>query len=206
MNTFLTFLHVAAAIILLGPVVVATSMFPSEAVKARAGAEESVGRASVLHKITKNYGLLSLLVPLLGGVVMAFDWDLYHTNYWLHTAIILSAIAWGILYFMVIPQQRRIMGSLGALDPADADPADRTANFEKSKAQASAGAGIFNLMWVLVLGLMFLPAPSSATEPAPAPAPATSVTDTATSVTGTPSSTTTVATETTTAATVTTTN
>lgn len=161
MNTIFIFLHVAAAIILLGPVVVATSMFPSEADKSRIGGEEATGRASVLHRITKTYGMLSALVPLLGGVVMAFDWDLYRSNYWLHTAIILSVIAWAILFFMVIPQQRKMMGSLGALDPADADPADKTGNFEKSKAQAAAGAGIFNLMWFLTLILMFLPNPGA---------------------------------------------
>lgn len=160
MNTFFIFLHVAAAIILLGPVVVATSMFPAEAAKARAGGEESTGRASVLHKITKTYGLLSVLVPLLGGVIMALDWETHKTNYWLHTAIVLAVTAWGILYFMVIPQQRKIMGSLGALDPADADPADVTSNFEMAKAQASAGAGIFNLLWFIVLILMFIPAPA----------------------------------------------
>lgn len=159
MNTFFTFLHVAAAIILLGPVVVATSMFPAEAAKARAGGEESTGRASVLHKITKTYGMLSALVPLLGGVVMAFDWDTHKTNYWLHTAIVLSVIAWAMLFMMVIPQQRKIMGSLGALEPADADPSDVVENFEKAKARASAGAGIFNLLWFVVLILMFLPAP-----------------------------------------------
>ena len=86
MNTLFVFLHVAAAIVLLGPVVVATSMFPAEAARAKAGGEEATGRASVLHKISRNYGMLSALVPLLGGVVMAFDWNTYSTNYWLHTA------------------------------------------------------------------------------------------------------------------------
>lgn len=158
MNTLFTFLHVAAAIVLLGPVVVATSMFPAEAARAKAGGEEATGRAAVLHKVSTTYGMLSALVPLLGGVVMAFDWNTYSTNYWLHTAIVLSVIAWALLFFMVIPHQRKMMASLGALDPADADPSDATGDFEKCKAKASAGAGIFNLMWVLVLVLMFLPA------------------------------------------------
>ena len=96
MNTFFVFLHVAAAIVLLGPVVVSSSMFPAEASKARAGGEESTGHASVLHKITRNYGLLSLLAPLLGGVVMAMDWEVHKSNYLLHTAIVLSVIAWAI--------------------------------------------------------------------------------------------------------------
>ena len=160
MTTFLIFLHVAAAILLLGPVVVSTSMFPRQAAESRAGGEESTGRASVLYRITKTYGMLSLLVPLLGGAVLASDWETYKANYWFHTAIVLSVIAWAILLGMVIPQQRKMMGTLGALPAADADPADQTTNFEKSKAKATAGAGIFNLLWMLTLILMFLPTPA----------------------------------------------
>ena len=104
--------------------------------------------------------MLSLLVPLLGGAVLASDWETYKANYWFHTAIVLSVIAWAILLGMVIPQQRKMMGTLGALPAADADPADQTTNFEKSKAKATAGAGIFNLLWMLTLILMFLPTPA----------------------------------------------
>lgn len=160
MTTFLIFLHVVAAILLLGPVVVSTSMFPRQVAESRAGGEEATGRASVLYRITKTYGMLSLLVPLLGGCVLAFDWETYKANYWFHTAIVLSVIAWAILLGMVIPQQRKMMGTLGALPAADADPADQTNNFEKSKAKATAGAGIFNLLWMLTLILMFLPTPA----------------------------------------------
>ena len=160
MTTFLIFLHVVAAILLLGPVVVSTSMFPRQVAESRAGCEEATGRASVLYRITKTYGMLSLLVPLLGGAVLASDWETYKANYWFHTAIVLSVIAWAILLGMVIPQQRKMMGTLGALPAADADPADQTTNFEKSKAKATAGAGIFNLLWMLTLILMFLPTPA----------------------------------------------
>ena len=160
MTTFLIFLHVVAAILLLGPVVVSTSMFPRQVAESRAGGEEATGRASVLYRITKTYGMLSLLVPLLGGAVLASDWETYKANYWFHTAIVLSVIAWAILLGMVIPQQRKMMGTLGARPAADADPADQTTNFEKSKAKATAGAGIFNLLWMLTLILMFLPTPA----------------------------------------------
>ena len=160
MTTFLIFLHVVAAILLLGPVVVSTSMFPRQVAESRPGGEEATGRASVLYRITKTYGMLSLLVPLLGGAVLASDWETYKANYWFHTAIVLSVIAWAILLGMVIPQQRKMMGTLGALPAADADPADQTTNFEKSKAKATAGAGIFNLLWMLTLILMFLPTPA----------------------------------------------
>ncbi|SDS20175.1 hypothetical protein [Corynebacterium timonense] len=159
MTTLLIFIHVAAAVLLIGPTMVATSMFPGQAATARKGGPDDIGRASILHTITNRYGLLSLLVPLLGVVVMVADWDSYSTNYWLHTAIIVSLLAWGILLFMVIPQQRKIIGTLGALDPADADAEDRTADFEGAKAKAAAGAGLFNLLWFIVLILMFLPHP-----------------------------------------------
>ena len=102
MNTFLVFVHVAAAIVLLGPVVIASSMFPAEVGRARAGGEEATGRASVLHRITKTYGMLSVLVPLLGAAVLAFDWDTYKANYWFHTAIVISVIAWAILFLSLI--------------------------------------------------------------------------------------------------------
>mgnify|MGYP006997501672 CR=1 FL=1 len=159
MVTFFTALHVVAAIILLGPVVVSTSMFPKQAAESRNGGEEATGRASVLHKVTTTYGMLSVLVPLLGAVVMASDWGTYKTNYFLHTAIILSVIAWGLLFFLVIPQQRKMMGSLGALSPAEGDASDVAPSFEKAKAAATAGSGIFNLLWLLTFVLMFLPAP-----------------------------------------------
>ena len=157
MNTVFVLLHVAAAILLLGPVMVAASMFPRQAAEARSGAQESVGRASVLQRLTSTYGMLSALVPLLGAVVLIFGWENYKTNYFLHTAIILALIAWGILFGMVIPQQRKMMGTLNALDPAEADQSDYTSNFEGAKAKATAGAGIFNLLVIITLILMYLP-------------------------------------------------
>ncbi|QPK83993.1 DUF2269 domain-containing protein [Corynebacterium qintianiae] len=157
MTTVFVVLHVAAAILLLGPVIVATSMFPRQAAEARTGSQEAVGRATVLQRITSTYGMLSALVPLLGAVVLIFGWDHFKTNYFLHTAIILALIAWGILFFMVIPQQRKMMGSLNALDPAEADQADYTSNFESAKAKTTAGAGIFNLLTMIILILMYLP-------------------------------------------------
>lgn len=157
MTTVFVLLHVAAAILLLGPVMVAASMFPRQAAEARTGSQEAVGRATVLQRLTTTYGMISVLVPLLGVVVLIFGWEHFKTNYFLHTAIVLAVIAWGILFGMVIPQQRKMMGSLNALDPAEADPSDYTANFESAKAKATAGAGIFNLLVMIILILMYLP-------------------------------------------------
>ncbi|AOX05786.1 DUF2269 domain-containing protein [Corynebacterium sp. NML98-0116] len=160
MTTLLTFLHVAAAILLLGPIVVSTSMFPRQAAEAQAGDAAAAGRASILYRISRTYGIASSLVPLLGVAILFGDWAAYKTNYFLHTSIVLAVIAWALLLFVVIPTQRKMVGTLGELEPAEADPADVTANFEKSKAKASAFAGVFNLLWFIVLVLMFLPAPT----------------------------------------------
>lgn len=160
MTTFLIFLHVAAAIILIGPTMVATSAFPKMASKAAAGDEPAAGAAAFLHHISTQYGMMSMVAPLLGGAVLAFDFEAYRSNYFLHTAIVLSVLAWGFLFGMVIPQQRKIVGTLGALDPAEADVRDVTTNIESARVKAAAGAGIFNLLWVLVLILMFLPSPA----------------------------------------------
>ncbi|MBP3948979.1 DUF2269 domain-containing protein [Corynebacterium sp. Marseille-P3884] len=160
MTTFLLFLHVTAAVLLIGPVTVAVSAFPKAAQKAESGSEEAVGRASFLHSLSTKYGLISLLVPLLGGGLLAFDWETHKSNYWMHTAIVLSVLAWVFLFAMVIPQQRKMMGSLGALHPADADPRDIATNFDSARVKAAAGGGIFSLLWFLTLILMFLPTPA----------------------------------------------
>ncbi|MDK8626516.1 hypothetical protein SAMN05444817_11820 [Corynebacterium appendicis CIP 107643] len=160
MTTFLLFLHVAAAVLLIGPVTVAVSAFPKAAQNAQSGSEEAVGRASFLHSMSTKYGLISLLVPLLGGGLLAFDWETHKSNYWMHTAIVLSVLAWVFLFAMVIPQQRKMMGSLGALHPADADPRDIATDFDSARVKAAAGGGIFCLLWFVTLILMFLPAPA----------------------------------------------
>ena len=54
MTTFLLFLHVAAAVLLIGPVTVAVSAFPKAAQKAESGSEEAVGRASFLHSLSTS--------------------------------------------------------------------------------------------------------------------------------------------------------
>ena len=97
MTTLLTFLHVAAAILLLGPIVVSTSMFPRQAAEAQAGDAAAAGRASILYRISRTYGIASSLVPLLGVAILFGDWAAYNTNYFLHTSIVLAVIAWALL-------------------------------------------------------------------------------------------------------------
>lgn len=157
MNTILIVLHVLAAVLFIGPATVATSLFPSQATKAHAGDAKAAGAATVLHKVSSLYGVLAALVPLLGVAIMFTD-----SSYWsdgrFHIAITLAVIAWIILLLLVIPRQKKMMGSLGLLDAGDYDPEnDRLddTKWSKTKSQLSMFSGIFALLWVIMLVLMY---------------------------------------------------
>ena len=62
MTSFLVFLHVAAAILLIGPVCVSTSSFQTQMAKAAQGDHAALGSARVLHNITNTYGYISAIV------------------------------------------------------------------------------------------------------------------------------------------------
>lgn len=70
MGPLLTIVHVLAAVLLLGPVTVAVSQFQVQALKAHEGDTTAGGAARVFYRITQTYGMLSLLVPLVGFAIM----------------------------------------------------------------------------------------------------------------------------------------
>jgi len=157
MTTILIVFHVLAAVLFLGPVTVAISTFQTQAVKAQAGDTRAAGAASVLHKLTNVYGMLAALVPLLGVGIMMTD-SAYWSDGRFHIATTLAVIAWLILLFLIIPRQKKMMGSLGLLDAADHDPESDVLpaeKFDKTKSQLSMFGGIFSLLWVIMLILMY---------------------------------------------------
>lgn len=150
-------LHVLAALLFLGPVTVATSSFHVRAVEASKGDTQAAGSAKTLFKISQSYGMLSLLVPLLGIAVMLLDWDVYKTQPALHTAILTSVIAWVVLIFLIFPRQKKMMGALGLLDADEqAEKTYEIADWAKAKSQLSMFGGIFSLLWVITAILMFV--------------------------------------------------
>ncbi|MDO4611148.1 DUF2269 domain-containing protein [Corynebacterium sp.] len=156
--------HVLAALLLLGPVTVAISMFPKLALAARDGEAGTIGAARTMHSITRTYGMISLLVPLLGVGVMFTDMETYLKSGFVHVSLLLSIIAWAILFFAVIPQQRLMMAGLGVADE-DEDASDpefqvraekaRAADWTRLKSKLAMLSGIFSLIWVVVAILMF---------------------------------------------------
>ena len=109
-------IHAIAAILFLGPATVANSQFHVRAYDAHNGNTQAAGSAKTLFKISQSYGMLSLLVPLLGIAIMLLDWSFYKSEGQFHAAIALSVITWALLLFVIFPRQKKMMGALGLLE------------------------------------------------------------------------------------------
>lgn len=151
MENLLLSAHVLAGILFVGPVAVTTSLFPRFAPVA-AGApgpgatpaadpsvrsERSASVAQVLHGVTRVYGVLALVVPVIGLVLAAVQGRL--GEIWVVVAMVLTAVAGGLLALRIAPGQR------AALDaPGDAG----------RLRSLSMLTGVFNLLWAAVVVLM----------------------------------------------------
>jgi hypothetical protein len=110
-------IHVLAAIIAIGPVTVAASMFP--AATRRALAEPTDQRAAAvlrnLHRICRVYAVLGVLVPVFGLATASSLGVL--TDAWLIISMVLTAAAAAVLAFLILPGQAAILRGEGALAP-----------------------------------------------------------------------------------------
>mgnify|MGYP001806133553 CR=1 FL=1 len=151
MEAVLLSLHVVAGILFVGPVAVTTSLFPRYVpVNAAAPADNRVPRsrdtANLLHRITRVYGALALAVPVIGIALAIVQGRT--TEVWVVVAMVLTAIAGGLLIMQIAPRQR------DALDrPGDGSHLRRLSML----------TGIFNLLWAIVVVLMIVRPGSSST-------------------------------------------
>ncbi|MEV8086533.1 DUF2269 family protein [Streptomyces nigra] len=145
MTKFLLTLHVLAAILAVGPVTVAASMFPPAArrVPAADGAVE-VGTVRLLHRICRAYAALGVSVPVL-GLATALAMGVLGSG-WLIASIALTAAAAGLLVAFVLPHQEELLEDLDAGRTVDRPATVRLAMF----------TGIFNLLWATVTVLMIV--------------------------------------------------
>lgn len=156
MTSILVALHVITAILFLGPVTVAVSTFHTKALAAHSGDANALGAAQNLHKITKSYGTLSLIVPLLGVAVFLSN-SHFMKEGGFHASIALAVIAWAVLFFLILPRQRKMLAALGGLDESeDVTAAAQIEDWNKAKGQLSMFGGIFSLLWVVIAILMFV--------------------------------------------------
>jgi uncharacterized membrane protein len=145
MNKFLLSVHVLAAIIFVGPVTVAASMFPPLARRTLASDHPETGVLKVLHRISRGYAVSGLTVPVFGIAVAAGLGVL--TDYWLIVSMVLTAIAAAVLAFVVLPAQARV------LEAASSTREVRDQLVPQAKA-LSMTTGVFALLWAVVVVLM----------------------------------------------------
>ncbi|WP_019056924.1 membrane protein [Streptomyces prunicolor] len=147
MTKILLTLHVLAAIVAVGPVTVAASMFPPAARRALAGPDgpdAGVPTVRLLHRICRVYGAVGLAVPLFGFATASAMGVL--GSGWLIASITLTAVAAGILIAFVLPRQDELLEQLGAQRPVERTGTVQLAMF----------TGIFNLLWATVTVLMII--------------------------------------------------
>ena len=147
MTTFFIFLHVAAAIVLLGPVCISTSIYQTQLQGAAQGDKTALGAARNLHNITNTYGYISAIVPILGLGVFLSDISAYKSDVNFHIAILVAIVAWCLLFFVILPKQKKAMASLES---------NETFDYAAAKKPLSAFGGVFNLLWIICLILMYV--------------------------------------------------
>ena len=149
MNAFLLSVHVLAAILAVGPVAVAASMFPPSARIALAGPDDprKVAVVRVQHRITRVYAVIGVLVPVFGLATAASIGVLGDT--WLIVSMVLTAAAAAVLIALILPDQKRVVHALESDGEHPGDPLPG-----RIVSRLGMLTGMFNLLWVAVTVLM----------------------------------------------------
>jgi hypothetical protein len=145
MNKIFLTLHILAAIVCVGPVTVAASMFPPIARRMLTAEAPQPGGLEVLHRITRVYAWASLAVPFFGFAVAGGMHVMDEA--WLIVSIVLTLVAALWLAFLVVPAQSAVLAV------ADGTAEARSGLLPKAKL-LSMTSGIFGLLWLVVLVLM----------------------------------------------------
>ncbi|MEZ0109105.1 putative membrane protein [Catenulispora sp. EB89] len=148
MTKFLLSLHVLAAIIAVGPVAVAASMFPKALRRAHEDAEAAAW-PRLLYRVCRVYAGVGIAVPVFGFATASNMGVL--GSAWLITAIGLTAVAAGVLALWILPAQQ---AALEGLDGADGGGVG--VGVAKVAARLGAATGVFNLLWATVTVLMIV--------------------------------------------------
>ncbi|WP_326730093.1 protease [Streptomyces phaeochromogenes] len=185
MTKFFLVLHVLAAIVAVGPVTVAASMFPPGARRALAdpGDQRAAETLRLLHRICRVYAGLGIAVPVL-GLATAMSMGVLG-DAWLIASMALTGIAAAVLLALVLPRQEELLeavesaagadattgvaattevatgtGTTGAGAPigatADTTTSTGVAANPRATVRLAMFTGIFNLLWATVTILMIV--------------------------------------------------
>ncbi|MGW9025914.1 hypothetical protein ACWGQ5_17250 [Streptomyces sp. NPDC055722] len=143
MTKFLLAVHVLAAIVAVGPVTVAASMFPPVARKVLAEPAESRHSLTLLHRTCRVYALVGVVVPVFGFATAKNMGVLGDT--WLILSIVLTTLAAVVLGALVLPRQGAVLEAVegGVVS-------------ERATVRLAMATGVFNLLWAAVTVLMIV--------------------------------------------------
>ncbi|MFE1029265.1 hypothetical protein ACFW5I_32725 [Streptomyces sp. NPDC058818] len=150
MTKLLLSLHVLAAIVAVGPVTVAASMFPATLRRALCDSGDGDARTTLrtLHRICRVYAGFGIAVPLFGFATASSLGVL--GDAWLITSILLTAAAAGVLALLILPAQDRALAeTTGSASPLQALT-------PSTPGRLAMVTGIFNLLWATVTVLMII--------------------------------------------------
>ncbi|MFE6714152.1 hypothetical protein [Streptomyces sp. NPDC057695] len=152
MTKFLLSVHVLAAILAIGPITVAASMFPRFVRTPDADGDgppgQNVRTAGLLHRVCRGYTVLGAAVPVFGVATGARLGVL--TDAWLLASIVLTAAAAALLLFVILPGQERLLQPAAGVVPGSVEARRAGA------ARLAMVTGVFNLLWAVVVVLMIV--------------------------------------------------
>jgi hypothetical protein len=142
MTKIFLIVHVLAAIIAIGPVTVAASMFPGAARRAAADPDgRGPSEVRLLHRVCRVYAVIGVLVPFFGFATAGSMRVMGDT--WVIVSIALTALAAAVLVVFVLPRQNALVGG-------------GTEDLPSRAARLAMYTGIFNLLWATVTVLMII--------------------------------------------------
>lgn len=151
MTKFFLILHVLAAVLAVGPVAVAASMFPKtlRTAEAETGSRaEALTTLRTLHRICRVYAVVGIAL-LFFGFATAGSLGVLGSA-WLIASIVLTVGAAAVLVVLLLPGQEAALAAVEAVEgegPAlDGRAASRLAMI----------TGVFNLLWAVVTVLMIV--------------------------------------------------
>ncbi|MFF4710305.1 DUF2269 family protein [Streptomyces eurythermus] len=152
MTKFLLAVHVIAAILAIGPVAVAASMFPPAARQALATGPgtDALGTPRLLHRICRVYAVVGVVVPVF-GFATASEMGVLGSP-WLIVSIALTALAALVLAAVILPAQTALLEGDGGDSGTEAD----AGGARNPTARLAMATGLFNLLWAAVTVLMIV--------------------------------------------------
>ncbi|MEU9019439.1 hypothetical protein [Actinomadura sp. NPDC048394] len=138
-------LHVLAAVVAIGPVTAAASMFPAALRRAQAAPDDPAPLATLrtLNRICRVYAAAGLAVPAFGFTTASVLGVL--GDAWLIVSIVLTAAAAGVLALLILPAQHGALAAAGTPGFGLVAPA-----------RLAMLTGLFNVLWAAVTIVMIV--------------------------------------------------